>query len=323
MRIGIRNYYDACSLDDNRSDLSTVYIPGYTNGTYRDANNAKNTVRGLELHPFDQTLYYTLQGYAGGDMYINFIGLQHAKLPTNCRIRLYMWNQTDWDNLGVTVNDIWVGGTPGVDGTFTRLFDITVDSFVVHMDKKAADIGIRQANWFGQNDTLVLYFDEPTGSYVDKNGVSQSGQSICKYFKLVIEDTANSTTSFATSRIWLGNYIAPTYSMSPGFTITYKNETDISYLPGGSAYVMPDYSSNRKLLKVDLSVVTLTDAKLIIRMLSNTGKREDIVIDLFPESDDIEHRLNHTFMGRLSKDPTLVRLPGGDDFYKISFTLQH
>lgn len=135
--------------------------------------------------------------------------------------------------------------------------------------------------------------------------------------KIVIGNITANEIEF--SRLIIGEFIEPSYNISYGYNVSWKESTK-QYRASSGATLRSSFNFPYRELEFELKTINSTDRKTISDSMSNVGLRKDFFISLFPEDTDINKLLDYSGIFKLSKISSILEyMPS---YYKSKYTME-
>ena len=117
-------------------------------------------------------------------------------------------------------------------------------------------------------------------------------------------------------RIYLGEYIEPTYNISLGHSISWKENTK-QYRPS-SGTLRSDYTTSNRSMTFSLNTIPSPDSADLHKKLISKGLRDDLYISIFPG--DADKEIDYSSLVKFTKIPKYTEFI--NSYYKSKFTIE-
>jgi hypothetical protein len=264
-------------------------------GTLAAPSNVSALVIGR--HNFSETITYRLYLYANDDwtgtpLYDSTELLVTAEQASV--LGLYQWGEFAWGTIA------WGADKPDLDNR--EFYDIvlwfadkdtpyTIQSYTIEV-KVAGGIPI---NPFWCDESLI--FCDDTSITCDMLAYGPTGEI---------------------GRVYLGEYIEPTYNLSAGHAISWKENTT-QYRPS-SGTLRSDKVTSNKSFEFSLKHIPEADRRVLHKQLIAKGLREDFYLSLFPENASNTKEIDYSGMVKMTKIPKYTNYING--YFKSSFVME-
>ncbi|OSM04138.1 hypothetical protein MAIT1_03587 [Magnetofaba australis IT-1] len=136
---------------------------------------------------------------------------------------------------------------------------------------------------------------------------------------ITLSDAANPDGYLEAYRLLAGLHWQPTQGPAYGATLQVDDPTELTQTAGGTLAAVSRGAPTRR-LSLELRWMTRdADARRLVEMLTNQGKRKQMLLSLFPGAGSGEE-IDHTILGRLSDSPQIAIVHPQRARAKLTFT---
>ena len=312
---------DSADLSSSTGDIDTNYpvtniqkinrsMPLRTTGTENDLTikgtlDSPTDVSALVLgrHNFSETITYRLYLYSDNNWSSQIYDSTELTVTADQAsvLGLYMWGEFAWGTIA------WGADKPDLDNR--EFYDVVLwleDTYAIQ--SYTIEIGVAGGvpiNRFYCDDSSIYCDDTSITCDMEAYGpVGPSGESGIPYYEI--------------GRVYLGEYIEPTYNLSAGHTISWKENT-VQYRPN-SGTLRSDVVTSNKSFEFSLSHIPEADRISLHRQLIAKGLREDFYVSLFPGDTSSNKEVDYSGMVKLTKVPKYTNYING--YYKSNFVME-
>ena len=227
---------------------------------------------------------------------VNAIVLGRHNFPSGTTLRIYLYEGQTWDS-----------------------FDLLYDSGILTVtdtDAGSAAVGWGDFLWgtiaWGQ-DYLSDEF-APSRNYV--HWITTGAISNVGCWKIVLD--VPTTTELEVGRLFLGQYIEPTYNLSLDHKLSWEEHTTQYRTEGGT--LRSDIATPVRKIEFELGTIHASDRPELQSGLRYVGMRKDFYISLFPEDTNQDRITDYSGIMKLTKVPVMQEF--APLYYKSKYVME-
>ena len=167
-----------------------------------------------------------------------------------------------------------------------------------------------------------IAFSGPTGTV---DAVYCNSQDVfCNSISVFCNDSGTTTSQdigipfYEVGRIFLGEYLEPTYNISFDHSISWQENT--TQYRAGSGTLKSDITTKNKRFTFDLNTIPESDRIGIQKKLVNLGLTKDFFISIFPEDTNSDKVLDYSGIVKLTRVPRYTEVRCG--YYKSNYVAE-
>lgn len=280
MRIVTKNYTD---------NLETVLTESPSTGD--TVQNLKNYSRYYVFTTNSSGSSQTIEMKAPDVSQVSCVVFGRHNFSINTQIRIYLYSDNAWSNLEYDSGLLNVGAEQA--GSDIVKWGEFLWGEVAWGDDTLADE-------FGRNPNYV--------HWIDTFAVAQT-------IRIVIYTPDRDVEI---SRLYIGKYIEPRFTLSYGYTLSYPESTK-QYRKGGNTLRSTDGEPNKR-FTFALNTINAEDRNLLQTGLRNVGLRKDFFISLFPFDDNTRKQEQYNGLMKLTKIPKMQEF--NHNYYKSQYEME-
>lgn len=279
LRIVTNNYTDVSSLTGNPVAL--------------DINNLKTYSRSKNLVIPDTVATQEIKMQLGSASTVSAIILGRHNFVEGMTLRIYLYSDSVWTS---------------------QVYDSTL------LTISATEAGSSIVSWgsfiWGSIpwglDSLAEVF-APKASYV--HWITPGITSVLS-MKIVIYNNNVETTI---SRLFVGDYIEPTFTLSANHTLTWTENTK-QIRSGGDGTLRSTFNIPTRELSFSIDTINATDRPILQNAFRYVGTRKDLFISLFPSSTNLDKLTDYSGLMKVTKLPSISEY--APIYYKSTYTME-
>ena len=209
--------------------------------------------------------------------------------------------------------------TPNFDGTILPDF-LAWDSGILNVTEESIGSDIWEWGSFlwgteawGSSRSIVEF--APAANIVEWISTVQIG---IRGFKIDIYKAGGVVSYFEVGRLFVGNYIQPTYNIGYGHSLTWEETTKQYRTDAGS--LRSDISLPFRKFEFSLGTITEADRISLQQELRSAGLRKDIFVSLFPEDASNDKKIDYSGIVKMTRVPKFTEF--AQDYYKAKYTME-
>lgn len=269
----------------------------------------------LARHNFSNTITYRLQLWDGALQTGTEYDTGYIEVTaTEAATALYQWGQFTWGSIP------W--GADEKDTDKRQFYDLVwwkTDSAVTNVLSYSIKLLVEGAspagNPFYCND-ITIYTD---GEY-DDNGTPAI--ITCNMTTLDAGGTGDPVEPgiayFEIGRVYLGEYIEPSYNISLNHAISWPENT--SQYRANSGTLRSDIVTSNRAFEFDLKTIPEVDKEPLHKKLITKGLREDFYISMFPEDTSEDKIIDYSGLVKFTQVPKYTEFISG--YYKSKYIME-
>lgn len=329
----------AISIDDaaetialkTRIELADIVgIIVYEEATYPTlpVDNLKLTSRSSIMRTYSND-DFMIEGSFSGRKAVNSLVFGRHTFPVNTRYKIEFFDDSLFQNL------IWSSGYQVIDRDQAGTDMVPWGDFIWSSSDQWGIDRIRD-DPFKPPANLIIWLDEivnNTASFritlsKDVNIIGDyiycnSADILCNFTNIDCNSEYPTyapavVTNYEASRLFIGNYIQPTFGVSVGHTLRWEEDTKQYRTESGT--LRSDYSVPYRVFEFDLATLAESDRIRLQHEFRTVGLRKDFFMSAFPKDTSKDKQIDYSGIMKITKVPKFTEF--APKYYKSSYIME-
>ena len=256
----------------------------------------------IARHNFSSSITYQLKLYNDLFQEVHDSGIINVT-EDEAAIDLYEWGEFNWGAITWGADKKDEDNREFYDLVYWKSDGVPVDTFFFSLTLDIGEIGTNNIYC----NTVNIYCDDASvfcDQIYGAGGGGEPGVSSMPYFEI--------------GRLYIGEYLEPTYNISLGHGLSPKEDT--SQYRSSSGTLRSDFATTNRSFEFSLKTIPEADREVLHNKLISKGKKDDFYISIFPEHKSFDKEIDYSGLVKFTKIPQYTEFI--NNYYKSDYMVE-